>query len=468
MTTGATRHTTNGSGGDMLERLLATLLLQPATLPALGLFALMVAAHAPRSATIVVSIAAWLLGSIVVVVRRRVGVVPRLRRAMTEVGLVYGDEEHAVHAPQRRGRKRRSGRNLRLRWQLPPGVTLRDVLERQEAIEHRCRCELNCWFDNGLLVMDVLAHRIPKLVQFASFYRGPRPFGRLLIGLGRGRRGALWADVAALPHVLVGGMTGGGKSVFLRQALTFLLLEYRPSQLRLVCLDLKGGVELAHFAELPHALRPVADTVEGAAAALGAVRGELDRRLEALRRSGTADVDAWCDAGMPAWPRLLVVVDELAELTIRDVGRDNVAREAQKAATARLIEIARLGRAVGIHLIVCTQRPDAEAVPGQLKANLAGTVAFRVRASVNSLILLDTDRAALLPHHPGRGLWAEERIEEFQAVYLSHEDSRRLLAERWGEPPLATSPVRVTPGYQSPSDWTEDPRFAESDGTDVG
>ena len=444
MTTGATRHTTKDTGGDVLERLLGTLLLQPGTLPALGVFTLLVAAHAARPMTIAVSIAVWMLGSIFVAVRRNVGVVPRLRRAMTEVGLVYRDEENALHAPRVRGRRRRSGRNLRLRWQLPPGVTLRDVFDRQEAIEHRCRCELSCWMDDGLLVMEVMGHRIPKVVPFASFYRGPRPHGRLLIGLGRGRRGALWADLASLPHVLVGGMTGGGKSVFLRQALTFLLLEHRPSRLQLVCLDLKGGVELAHFAELPHAMRPVADTVESAAAALGAVRVELDRRLEALRRSGMVDIDAWLDAGMPAWPRLLVVVDELAELTIRDVGRDTVARDAQRAASARLTEIARLGRAVGIYLIVCTQRPDAEAVPGQIKANLAGTVAFRVRAGVNSLILLDTDRAALLPHHPGRGLWAEERIEEFQSVYLSHEESRRLLAERWGEPPLDRPSACVT------------------------
>ena len=258
-------------------------------------------------------------------------------------------------------------------------------------------------------------------------------------------------------------MTGGGKSVFLRQALTALALENPPSRMQLVCLDLKGGVELAHFGELPHSLRAVADTVESAAAGLGEVRIELDRRLEALRRSGMADMDAWLDAGMPAWPRVVVVVDELAELTTRDVGADPVAREARRAASARLTEIARLGRAVGIHLIVCTQRPDADAVPGQLKANLAGTVAFRVRAGVNSLILLDTDRAALLPHHPGPGLWAEERIEEFQAVYLAHEESRRPLRERWGEPRLDASPVRVTPGCQSTGETAGEPRKALDD-----
>jgi len=227
-----------------------------------------------------------------------------------------------------------------------------------------------------------------RVVPFADFYRGARPQGRLLVGLGHGRRGALWVDLAALPHLLVGGMTGGGKSVFLRQALTALALENRPARLQLVCLDLKGGVELAHYGDLPHATRPVADSLEGAAAALGEVRVELDRRLEALRRSGMADIDAWLDAGMPAWPRMVVVVDELAELTTRDVGADPVAREARRAASARLTEMARLGRAVGIHLIVSTQRPDADAVPGQLPAHLARTAAFRVRAGVTRLILL--------------------------------------------------------------------------------
>ena len=98
--------------------------------------------------------------------------------------------------------------------------------------------------------------------------------------------------------------------------------------------------------------------------------------------------------------------------------------------TGRLGEIARLRRAVGVHLLLCTQRPDAEAVPGQLKANLAGTVAFRVRSEVNSHILLESDRASLLPHHPGRAIWAYERLEEFQAIHLGAADAARLLEAR--------------------------------------
>lgn len=464
---GATRYTTTNAPRDALESVVAALLLQPATAPAIVLGVALIRLHVSHGVAAGTALGFWIAVSGALILKQQFGMLSRLRRTMTDLGLVYRDAESKVHSPRVRGRRRRDGHNLRVRWELPPGVTLHDLLMRQEALEHRCKCELVCWFDEGLLVMEVLGHRIPRLVQFRQFYGRRRPAGRLLVGLGEGRRGALWLDLATLPHLLVGGMTGGGKSVFLRQALTFLLLEQSPSRLRVVCIDLKGGVELGHLAGSPHALRSVVTSIEGAAVALDAVRVELDRRLSALRAAGFADVDAWLASGNPAWPRLLVVIDELAELTVRDVGRDPVAREAQKASCARLIEIARLGRAVGIHLIVCTQRPDAEAVPGQLKANLAGTVAFRVRAAVNSLILLDTDRAALLPHHPGRGLWAEDRIEEFQAVYLSADESRRLLHDRWGTGERDEGAGPVTPCPQTPESRDLAPQFDEP-GDEIG
>ena len=331
------------------------------------------------------------------------------------------------------------GRNVTLRWRMPPGVTPADVLNRQGSLESRCDCALRCWEEPGVLVMEVLRRRIPDHVPYRTFYSGPRPHGRCLVGLGLGRRGALWGDLESCPHLLVGGMTGGGKSVFLRQALTFLCCDHSPERLRLALIDLKGGVELAHFSYLEHALFPVADSVAAAAETLTAVREELDRRLSMVRRSG----EAGGSAAPVDWPRLLVVVDEVAELTVRDLGDDRAARAAQQAATGRLCEIARLGRSVDIHLVCCTQRPDADAVPGQLKANLDGTFAFRVRAAINSFILLDSDRAAWLPPHPGRAVFAHETVEEFQAVDCSLEKSRDLLLARWGSRSVSptTGPV---------------------------
>jgi hypothetical protein len=379
---------------------------------------------------------------------------------MVHSGLVYRDEHGVIHEPRVKRGATHIGRNLKLKWELPPGLGLKDVRDRQEVIEQRTVSELETWMDDGFLHMDVLRHRIPKKVEFADFYSAARPYGKLLVGLGNGRRGALWADLADLPHLLIGGMTGGGKSVFLRQALTHLALTYKPRDLQLVLIDLKGGVELQHFAKLPHNPWPVADTIEKAADALANVRRELDERLENLRRANLSDIHGWLESGQqPHWPRILVIVDELAELTVREVGQDRVARAAQLAAIGRLAELARLGRSVGIHLLLSTQRPDADAVPGQLKANLAGTVAFRVRSEVNSQILIESDRAAHLPMISGRGLWAAERIEEFQAIYISEAETLARFTERFGElDPQQDGPTGLVTqwGQNPPSDRSED------------
>jgi DNA segregation ATPase FtsK/SpoIIIE-like protein len=375
----------------------------------------------------------------------RLSLPARIRRVTGQLGLIHRTPRGRIQRLRCSSWRQITRHHARLIWRLPPGVTLSDVLDRQEAIEQATDSEIVCWIEHRRLVMEVLRAPIPDYVSFASFYAAPPPPGQLVVGLGRSHRGRLWADLATLPHLLVGGMTGGGKSVFLTQALTYLVLTHHPNEIRLICVDLKGGIELDTFAQTPHALEAVVTSVEDAARALGSVRDEVDTRLRALRNAGVRDVDAWAEAGRPPWPRILVVVDELAELTVRELGAAPAAVAAQKAATGRLAEIARLGRAVGIHLILCTQRPDAEAVPGQLKANLAGTVAFRVRSEVNSHILLESDRAALLPHHPGRAIWAHERLEEFQAIHLPANEAARLLEAR-AEEPSRGGPVVVTPG----------------------
>jgi DNA segregation ATPase FtsK/SpoIIIE-like protein len=369
----------------------------------------------------------------------------RIRRVVTQLGLAHHPSRGRVQRLRCSSWRQITRHHARLTWRLPPGVTLGDVLERQEAIEQATDSEIVCWVEHRRVVMEVLRAPIPDHASFSSFYEATPPPGRLVIGLGQSHRGRLWVDLGTLPHLLVGGMTGGGKSVFLTQALTHLVLTHHPDRLRLVCIDLKGGIELDAFSSIPHSFEEVVTSVDGAARALGSIRDEVDRRLQALRNAGVRDIDAWADTGRPRWPRIVVVVDELAELTVRELGAAPAAVAAQKAATGRLAEIARLGRAVGIHLILCTQRPDAEAVPGQLKANLAGTVAFRVRSEVNSHILLESDRAALLPHHPGRAIWAHERLEEFQAIDLAANEAAKLLRTR-GQELSRGGPVVVTPG----------------------
>lgn len=464
---GGARHLPSGPGRDPLERLLATLLFQPGAILAVGAYLFSAGVGLPTTMGIVLASVAGGLGLAWHLRNRHFSVSARVRVAMVEMGLVCRIENGELVEPRQKGRAVRfGGENLHLVWKLPPGVTFRDVLDSQEAIEHRLVCELYCWMDGGFLHMDVLRHRIPDLVPFDTFYRGDRSEGRLLLGLGVGHRGPLWVDLAGLPHLLVGGMTSAGKSVFLCQGLTGILLAYSPGQVRLLCIDLKRGVELHPFAELPHSLGPVVDSIEAAADALAGIRSQLDHRLDELRRSGLRDITAWNADHRERipWPRLLVVVDEVAELTTKELGSDKAATDARRAAVGRLVELARLGRAGGIHLILCTQRPDADAVPGQLKANMAGTVAFRVRADVNSQILLESDRAALLPPLSGRAIWAHERLEEFQAVYVDPAQSARLLAERWGGARGADSPsgsAAVTPTRQTPVLNSEDANYRD-------
>ncbi len=431
--TGATRYVAGRHGGIATLKAGWWLLGQPGVVVGLIAGAMAGVVHLPADLCVMTALVAGSGVAGVTVYRRHIGITARVRRAMVEVGLVYRKDYRTVMGPRLRGRVQREGRNLVLRWELPTGVTLRRVREHLEELEQRCGVGLSCRLEGNRLHMEVRRHPLPDRVDFDEFYAAARPGGELPVGLGRSRVGWLWVDLALLPHLLIGGIAGGGKSVFLRQVLTWLTLRRQPSQLRLLLLDFKGGIELARFGELPHALRPVVTEVLEAPEALLELKAEMDRRLAEMRTARVNDVDAWHDAGLPRWPRLVVVVDELAQLTIGVLGgkENDAARAAQKASTGLLCELGRLGRAAGVHLILCTQRPDHEIIPGQLKAVCGGTVAFRVRNIANSQILLDCDRAALLPPHPGRAVWAHEGMEEFQAVYLDSEVGFRRLEERW-------------------------------------
>ncbi|MBJ7596539.1 FtsK/SpoIIIE domain-containing protein [Candidatus Nephthysia bennettiae] len=140
--------------------------------------------------------------------------------------------------------------------------------------------------------------------------------GRLPVGIGESREGPLWVDLAELPHLLVGGHTGSGKSVFLRQLLTGLLLLLGPGGLRLALVDLKGGTELNLFERLPHLMAPVARDQESCLELFQLVTVELHRRQALLDRAGLEDIERWnaVHPGEPL-PYILVVVDEVAELS---------------------------------------------------------------------------------------------------------------------------------------------------------
>jgi S-DNA-T family DNA segregation ATPase FtsK/SpoIIIE len=244
------------------------------------------------------------------------------------------------------------------------------------------------------------------------------------------RVGRLWIDLADLPHLLLGGTTLYGKTAFLRQVLTSLALRFGPDRLGLLLIDFKR-IEFNSFSKLPHLLAPVVTELEDAVIALGLLSQQMDRRQDLFAAAGVDSIGAY-NAGREDHPLtyVVVVVDEIAELRPRDA--QSREEQAQRSQTLALLQrFGRLGRAFGMHVIVSTQRPDAETVGGQLKAQLPGTVAFFCRDDTNSKILLDDPAAADLPPMAGRGIWQFDRQVQFQAPWLAKAECEELLARAY-------------------------------------
>jgi hypothetical protein len=324
----------------------------------------------------------------------------------------------------------RQGSVWTLAWKMPFGLTTAKLLKERQAIEERLNCSAEFWYEGGRIWMRAGIARLPENVRYVDFYREGRPKGELVFGVGRGRTGQIWADLAELPHLLVGGLTGRGKSVFLRQLLVSLIEHCSPERLRLVLFDFKGGVEFRVFGLLGHLWVPIVTDTEDAEIAIGRLNTELTRRQAALEQAGVENVKRW-NAQQPdhPWARLVVVVDEMAELSAAEAASKEE-RERRQRIHAGLSRLCRLGRASGLHVIAATQRPDKDAVPGQIKANIPATVAFFVRARVNSEILLGETNygAAALPPWPGRGIYQMDGETHVQVPLLNVDEAETRLA----------------------------------------
>jgi S-DNA-T family DNA segregation ATPase FtsK/SpoIIIE len=208
----------------------------------------------------------------------------------------------------------------------------------------------------------------------------------LPVGLGKDISGrAVFFDLAEMPHLLVAGTTGAGKSVMLNGLLTSLLLTTDPRQVKMVLVDPKR-VELSQFARVPHLITPVVTDVKKAANALSWAVSEMERRYVVLERFGVRSLEGYNDRSEKPVPYVVIVIDELADLMMTAAAKveDAVIRLAQKA------------RAVGIHLVVATQRPSVDVITGMIKANVPSRIAFAVSSQIDSRVILDAPGAELL------------------------------------------------------------------------
>jgi S-DNA-T family DNA segregation ATPase FtsK/SpoIIIE len=226
-----------------------------------------------------------------------------------------------------------------------------------------------------------------------------RAKGRLTIAMGKDINGRIVpADLATMPHLLIAGSTGSGKSVAINAMIMSLLFRTTPSQVRLILVDPKR-VELGMYEGIPHLLTPIITEPKLAANALRNAVREMERRLKLLASRAVRNIDQYnklFDGAMPSLfdeednneplPFIVIIIDELADLMMLD--RANVEES--------ITRLAQMARAVGIHLILATQRPSVDVITGLIKANIPTRISFRLATKVDSRTILDTNGAEAL------------------------------------------------------------------------
>lgn len=220
---------------------------------------------------------------------------------------------------------------------------------------------------------------------------------KILVALGKDLMGRVQtADIAKMPHLLVAGSTGSGKSVCMNSIIASILMRYRPDEVKLVLVDPKK-VEMSNYNGVPHLLWPVVTDPKKASTALQRIVAMMDDRYETFAECGVKKVEEYNQyvdkkksqdptCSLEKMPYIVVIIDELADLMM----------VASKEVEASIQRITQLARAAGIHLIVATQRPSTNVITGVIKANIPSRIAFAVASFVDSRTILDTAGAEKL------------------------------------------------------------------------
>ncbi len=277
--------------------------------------------------------------------------------------------------------------------------------------------------------------------------------GPLRIALGQDVSGrAVAASLARMPHLLVAGATGSGKSVCINAIICSLLFQYTPDELRFVLVDPKR-VELTAYNGIPHLLGEVITDVEKVIGILHWATKEMEQRYRDLEKAGARNIEVFnarrLSEGKPVMPYIVIVIDELADIMM------SAPEEVERA----LVRLAQMARAVGIHLLIATQRPSVNVVTGLIKANFPSRIAFAVTSQIDSRVILDVPGAERLL---GRGDMLfmrpdSSKLARLQGAYVSDAEVNRIVRFWHGqggsprhvmrplsEMPMTTEPVATT------------------------
>lgn len=295
--------------------------------------------------------------------------------------------------------------------------------------------------------------RTVSLVELCALPTFTDSLPRLTVALGQDIGGRpIYGDLAAMPHLLIAGATGAGKSIGLAALITSLLLRNTPKDLRFVMIDPKR-VELTLFDSIPHLMCPVIKDTKEAAGVLRAVWREMDRRYDLLSEAGVRNIDGYNAKALEQdrMPYIVVVIDELADLMIQH----------RAEVETVIVRLAQLARAVGIHMVLATQRPSADIITGLIKANVPSRIAFAVSSGVDSSVILD-ERGAERLLGKGDMLFSPigQPSRRVQGAFVSEQEVERV-CRHWREqekPAYVLSPIEDEP---APADSDDPEPFYE-------
>ena len=258
---------------------------------------------------------------------------------------------------------------------------------------------------------------IRKMLQSEIMQQNP---SKLVVALGLDVAGKpVIADIARMPHILIAGQTGSGKSACINAFLTSLLFRASPSEVKMILVDPKR-VEMTNYRDIPHLLTPVIVEPDKVLSALRWVLSEMDRRYKLFAQAGARNIESYNQmSGFQALPYIVVMIDELADIMLVSPV------EVEDAIT----RIAQMSRATGIHMVIATQRPSVNVITGLIKANIPSRIAFAVASQVDSRVILDGQGAEKLL---GRGdmLYLapdQAKARRIQGAWVSDRDISELV-----------------------------------------
>jgi hypothetical protein len=311
-------------------------------------------------------------------------------------------------------------------------LSLKNFKDAKESLESSLQIYIDTFVENRIQgSVDVVYSHYPMddIVTIGDEIHG-LPRDTFIVGKSRSHEGR--ANLNKTPHFLVGGQTGGGKSTFLRQMIASLYLRNKDYEFRLI--DLKGGLEFQIFEGMER-IKVVPD-VARAITLIRTFERSLKFRMETLKMNKCKDITAFF--AMPSTERIypegqyreiisrtILVIDEVADIFMAST--EVISKDVQEA--KRIIwKVGAQGRAVGLHLIVATQRPDVKALDSQIKTHLVGVVCFPMVNDASSMTVLGNGRATDLPRIPGRAIWKSDLdMVEIQTPFITPDEVLKLI-----------------------------------------